>query len=210
MIRFFDKQQNESTEEVLLRLNASSHYGETPKDEEVMNFQKLMKLADRHGLPLQLYPVELTFSEDGENSQLEFYVVNEPADEATFKEVTSTIESGNFADMVELNFEPRDEDAEQEEATDKKPRRAPAKKAASKKKTTAKKAESGETEEPDNGGEEAETPDETVADDGASKPVRGRRTRSTRKAAAEEGGAEDDGLVTGDDMDGLLAGVDAL
>lgn len=190
---------------LLYKINATSHYADPSNSEDgSMGFSKLTKLADRNGLVLQAYPVEVTSDKDGEMGQANFFVINEPATEAEFKEIQATRASLDMVDMVSLSYTPISDDNNAEEEPEQ--REAPTRQARGKK--TAAKAsakspaaakgsspsgKSGATEEPDDGAEEEE---EAVQ---AAPPARASRARRGRNAPAASPASEEEADTSGDD-----------
>ena len=193
LIQLLDPETPMNNDPLLYKINATSHYADPSKDDGSMNWNKLMKLADRNGLALQAYPVEVASDMDGEMGQATFFVINEPATKAEFDEIQALRESLDMDDMVSLSYTPVSDDEQEDAPKKSEARKTPSRKAKSKaapaKETAAPEGESGAAGESDEGdeGEEAALP-------AAAAPPGAGRTRRSRKPPVEaaDSAAEDD------------------
>jgi hypothetical protein len=223
----FDK--DEESEPMILKIGAMSHW--TPPssgDNEELNFQRLLKWADRGSVMLEIYPIELQF--DGArdaNHQLTFIPVgNRPlvGSQAEFDELQGFIADNKsvFDDMCTLDFSNANGAGDNSEentdtSEDEKEEREPPKRQrrSNKKKTAAKEKPPAEEPADDDGGEGDASESEDAVQ--AAPPTRTRRTRRSTKSAAAttpaatdegEGEGADDGLP--DDLKDLIGNVETV
>ena len=157
---------------------------------------KLARRMESKGGLLQMYQIELDFTEDGENNQLNFYVHPAPCDRETFVAVMEEREANDFAEACTLSFQ-SDTDEDEPQATKAKPprksrapSRKPAKAAEQDEETPAGDESGGDGEPAEDGiqsGGETETPSSTRRKKpAASVAPKSRKKKVAAKPAPEE------------------------